>query len=40
MNPTIAGDGDIEVTRAQHRNYLLGGKRGKRKRRKREKGSA
>jgi hypothetical protein len=24
MNPTIAGDGDIEVTRAQNRNYLLG----------------
>jgi hypothetical protein len=24
MNETIAGDGDIEVTRAQNRNYLLG----------------
>jgi hypothetical protein len=23
MNPTIAGDGDIEVTRARNRNYLL-----------------
>jgi hypothetical protein len=24
MDPTIAGDGDIEVTRAQNRNFLLG----------------
>ena len=24
LNPVIAGDGDIEVTRAQNRNYLLG----------------
>jgi hypothetical protein len=24
MDPVIAGDGDIEVTRAQNRNYLLG----------------
>jgi hypothetical protein len=24
MNPDLAGDGDIEITRAQNRNYLLG----------------
>jgi len=24
MNPELAGDGDIEITRAQNRNYLLG----------------
>jgi hypothetical protein len=24
MTPAIAGDGDIEVTRAQNRNFLLG----------------
>ncbi len=24
MNPALAGDGDIEITRAQNRNYLLG----------------
>jgi hypothetical protein len=24
MDATVAGDGDIEVTRAQNRNYLLG----------------
>jgi hypothetical protein len=24
MDPVIAGDGDIEVTRAQNRNFLLG----------------
>ncbi len=24
MNPVLAGDGDIEITRAQNRNWLLG----------------
>ena len=24
MNPELVGDGDIEITRAQNRNYLLG----------------
>ncbi len=24
MNSTVAGDGDIQITQAQHRNYLMG----------------